>query len=270
MTATSYPSLEELGADLDDGVLTITLNRPAKKNSLTDAMVSGMIEHLRTANSDEWVRTIVITGAGSDFCSGFDIVGRNAGGDRPRVGSIQRRLPSQAHQLIPALLETQVPIVVGARGWVAGIGLNIALAADFAVVSNDATLWAPFASRGFTPDSGAAWLLPRAAGPDRARRMLLLGERVDGTTAKEWGMVHDAVAAADVGERVKALSGQLAAGPTVALGLTKWLMHSGATTALRDHLTHEALAMELSSRADDFREGLSAFVEKRQPDFRGR
>lgn len=267
---TAYPATGQLDAALTDGILRLTFNRPAKKNALDDEMVAGLIDHLRTANNDEAVRAIVLTGAGDDFCSGFDIVGRNAGEERPRAGSIQRRLPGQAHQLIPSLLETQVPVVVAATGWVAGIGLNIALAADFVVTADDATFWAPFSARGFTPDSGATWLLPRAVGPVRARQMLVLGHRIDGRTAAEWGLAHEAVAAAEVTDTADALAAKLAAGPTVALGLTKWLINGGASASIRDHLTNEALAMEISSRTDDFREGMKAFVAKRAPSYRGR
>jgi len=262
---------DELIANLDDdGVLLLTLNRPHKKNALNDAMVAGLIEHLRDANNNEAVRSILLAAAGDDFCSGFDIVGRNAGDDRPRAGAIQRRLPSQAHQLIPMMLETQVPIVAAARGWVAGIGLNLALAADFVVVADDATLWCPFSARGFTPDSGAAWLLPHIVGPVRARELLVLGRQLDGATAVAWNLVHRAVPRDEVDETAHGLAVELARGPTVALGLTKWLINTGLTTPLRDHLAHEALAMEVSSRASDFKEGLRAFVEKRPPRFEGR
>ena len=116
------------------GELRLHLNRPDKRNALSDAMVAAMIDAIEAAGRDEAVRVIVISGAGDHFCSGFDIVSRNAGdGARPRVGSIQRRLPSQAHRLIPLILTTQTPVVCRVQGWCAGIGLNLALAADFAV-----------------------------------------------------------------------------------------------------------------------------------------
>lgn len=189
---------------------------------------------------------------------------------RPRVGSIQRRLPSQAHRLLPLLLTTQTPVVGAVRGWAAGIGLHLVLAADFAVVADDARLWEPFAERGFTPDSGGTWLLPRRIGEVRAREMLLLGRAVDGREAAAWGMVHQAVPAAQVGEVAGQLARQLASGPTVSLGLTKWLLHQGSARGLEEQLRDEAFAMELSSRSEDFREGLSAFRDKRPPRFTGR
>jgi 2-(1,2-epoxy-1,2-dihydrophenyl)acetyl-CoA isomerase len=164
----------------------------------------------------------------------------------------------------------QTPVVCRVQGWAAGIGLHLALAADFAVVDEMANFWEPYAQRGFTPDTGGTWLLPRRIGEVRARRMLLLGERVSGAEAAIWGMVDRAVPAERLDDEVKALVDQLAAGPTVTLGLTKWMLEASSTAAVPEQLQSEALAMELSSRSEDFREGLSAFVEKRSPTFTGR
>lgn len=259
-----------------DGILRLHLDKPAKRNALDDEMVATLIDEVDAAGRDEAVRSVLVTAEGDHFCSGFDIVGRNTSGQgsgdeqRPRIGSIQRRLPSEAHRLIPVLCTTQVPIVVAARGWVAGIGLHLAAAADFLVLAEDAKVWEPFSQRGFTPDSGGTWLLPRLVGLQRARELLVLGTTIDGRTAVEWGLGHRAVPAADVDATADALAVQLAAGPTVSLGLTKWLLHTSAEHTLDAHLRDEAFAMELSSRSEDFKEGLKAFVEKRDPGFSGR
>jgi 2-(1,2-epoxy-1,2-dihydrophenyl)acetyl-CoA isomerase len=164
----------------------------------------------------------------------------------------------------------QTPIVVVAQGWVAGIGLHLLLAADFAVVAEDARLWEPFAERGFTPDSGGTWMLPRRIGEVRAREMLLLGRAVSGAEAADWGLVHRAVPSERLDAEAATLTSRLAAGPTVTLGLTKWLLHVGSASPFDRQLEHEALALELSSRSEDFREGLAAFKEKRTPGFTGR
>jgi 2-(1,2-epoxy-1,2-dihydrophenyl)acetyl-CoA isomerase len=262
-----------LGVALDGAVLRLTLDRPDKRNALDDAMVAGLIDAIDAAGRDERVRVIVLAGGGDHFCGGADIVARNAGGPdapRPRVGSIQRRVPSQAHRLIPLLLSVQVPIVCRVQGWAAGIGFHLALASDFTVAATDARFWEPFSARGFTPDSGATWLLPRLAGMVRARELLMLGRRLHAAEAVDWGLIHAAVQSDQLDAEVDALAAQLAAGPTVALGLTKWLLRSGQTTPLDAHLQDEAMALELSSRSEDFREGLAAFKEKRDPDFRGR
>ena len=272
----AYRPVDGLGVALDGAVLRLVLDRPAKRNALDDGMVAGLVDALDTANRDERARCVVLTGAGDHFCGGADIVARNAPAAdgapprRPRVGSIQRRVPSLAHRLVHLVLTVQVPVVCRVRGWAAGIGMQLALAADVTVVDEAATLWEPFADRGFTPDSGATWLLPRAVGRVRARELLLLGRRLDGREAAEWGLVHRAVPAGGLDAEVDAVVERLAGGPTVALGLTKWLMHAGETAALEDQLQNEALGLELSSRSEDFREGIAAFREKRPPRFAGR
>jgi 2-(1,2-epoxy-1,2-dihydrophenyl)acetyl-CoA isomerase len=269
----TYSGVEGLGVALgDDGALRLRLERPEKRNALDDAMISALVDNIDRAGRDEAVRVIVITGEGDHFCSGFDIIGRNAatGGTRPRVGSIQRRLPSQAHRLIPLMASVQTPIVCGARGWAAGIGLHVLAASDFAVVADDARIWEPFSERGFTPDSGGTWMIPRLVGVVRARELLMLGRALSGAEAAGWGLVHRAVPAAELDASVEEIAAQLAAGPTVALGLSKWLLHAGSAGSLEEHLRNEAFAMELSSRSEDFREGLAAFKDKRPPRFTGR
>jgi 2-(1,2-epoxy-1,2-dihydrophenyl)acetyl-CoA isomerase len=266
----TYEGVDGLGVALDGTVLRITLDRPDRRNALTDEMIVALADVVAQAGRDEGVRVIVLAGAGEHFCAGADIVAKNAAGTRPRVGSVQRRLPSTAHRLIPTLLTVQTPIVCRVQGWAAGIGLHLAIAADFAVAADDARCWEPFSTRGFTPDSGGTWLLPRRVGPVRARELLLLGRALSGTEAAEWGLVHRSVAGAQLDTEVEALVVRLATGPTVALGLTKWLLHSGTVAPLEDQLRDEAFALELSSRSEDFREGLAAFREKRDADFRGR
>jgi 2-(1,2-epoxy-1,2-dihydrophenyl)acetyl-CoA isomerase len=171
-----YRSTEGVRVQRKGPLLEFVLDRPEKRNALTDPIVAAMLQGLSAAGPDESVRVILIRGAGDHFCAGFDIVGRNAGDERPRVGSIQRRLPTEAHRLIDLILTTQTPIVCQVQGWAAGIGLHVVLAADFALVDESARLWEPYAQRGFTPDTGGTWLLARRVGEVRAREMLLLGE----------------------------------------------------------------------------------------------
>ena len=263
-------SIAGLDVVLGDGVLRLSLDRVERRNAIDDVMMLGLIAAINEAGTDERVRVIVLSGAGEHFCSGADIVARNAGTERPRPGSIQRRLPTQAHRLIPTILETQVPVVCAVRGWAAGIGFQLALAADFCIATTDARFWEPFTERGFTPDSGATWMLPRRVGEVRARELLLLGRVLTGADAQAWGAIHAAVAPGELDAAVDALVRKLASGPTVALGLAKSLLHSGRSAHLEAHLADEAFALELSSRTEDFREGLAAFRDKRNPTFKGR
>ena len=257
------------------GVLTLRLNRPDKRNAIDDETMFELLAELDAASTDDDMRVIVLEGAGDHFCAGADILARNTtapdGSPRkPRAGSIQRRLPTQAHRLIPLLCSVQVPVVCKVRGWAAGIGFQLALAADVTLAADDARFWEPFGERGFTPDSGATWLLPRRVGEVRARELLLLGRALSGVEAAEWGAIHGAVPGDQLDETTEEVVAQLASGPTVALGLTKWLLATGASTELQAQLANEALALELSSRTDDFREGIAAFREKRAPRFSGR
>ena len=258
----------------DDGVLRLRLDRPERRNSLTDDIVATLTSTIEAAGNDESVRVIELSGSGEHFCSGFDLGTRSArvpkADDRPRVGSLQRRMRWQVNRLIPTMLETQTPIVASVRGWAAGLGLSLVLASDFAVVAGDARLWAPFTSLGFTPDSGTSWLLPRMAGVARAKEMLLLGQEVSGQEAAEWGLVHRAVSGDQLDAAVAELVDRLCLAPTVALGLTKLLIHRGLGMELDRHLADEAFAMELSSRTEDFREYQQSRRDERDPSFKGR
>jgi 2-(1,2-epoxy-1,2-dihydrophenyl)acetyl-CoA isomerase len=258
-----YPTTPDgLVVEHDGPVLRLRLDRPERRNALVDLVDA--------AASDEDVRVIHLSGSGDHFCSGFDLGERTPGPERPRVGSVHRRMHAHVNRLIPTMLTTQTPIVCTARGWVIGLGLDLALASDFTVVADDARLWAPFTTFGFTPDSGATWMVARLVGVVQARRMLLLGEKVSGADAAGWGLVHEAVPAAELDAAGEDLIGRLAAGPTVALGLTKLVMQRGLTTDIDRHLHDEAWAMEMSSRTEDFREYGQAARDKRDPDFQGR
>lgn len=254
----------------DGEVLTLSFARPARRNSLTDPMVYALTDAMDAAASDESIRVIHLQGEGDHFCSGFDLAERTPGPERPRAGSVHRRMNGHVNRLIPAMLTCQTPIVCTARGWVIGLGLDILLASDFAIVADDARLWAPFTTFAFTPDSGATWLIPRLAGVARAREMLMLGEKVSGADAASWGLLHRAVPAEDLDTVSHGLIERLAAAPTVAIGLTKLLIHRGLTADLSGHLADEAWAMEVASRSDDFKEYGQASAAKREPRFTGR
>lgn len=266
-----YDGAEGLAVVREGAVLRLQLDRPQVRNAMTDPMMTAMVDALRAAEQDESVRVVVIESTGEHFCGGADIVARNTPtGERPRAGSIQRRVPHTAHQLIPLVCTVQVPVVCVVRGWAAGIGMQLALAADFTVADEGSRFWEPFTERGFTPDSGATWLLARKAGAVRARELLILGTVLDGRTAADWGLIHGAVPAGDVAVTAAELVATLAEAPTVAVGFTKWLLHEAEAGLLDDQLRREAFALELSSRSEDFREGLAAFKEKRAPKFSGR
>jgi 2-(1,2-epoxy-1,2-dihydrophenyl)acetyl-CoA isomerase len=255
----------------DDAVLRVTLDRPERKNSLTPDAVRALVGVLEAAATDDALRVVLLTGRGDDFCSGADWVASNvAGAPRPRTGSLHRRTAVQAHRLIDLVLELQLPVVCSVRGWAAGLGCQLALAADFTIAAESARFWEPFVTRGFTPDSAATWLLPRLVGVARAKELLLLGRELPARQAADWGVIHRAVPDVELDGATEALVDELARAATVAVGLTKRCINKSLETGVHDAMENEALALELSSRTADFKEGLAAFGERRPADFQGR
>ncbi|MCV7279874.1 enoyl-CoA hydratase/isomerase family protein [Mycolicibacterium flavescens] len=254
----------------DGTVLQITLDRPSRRNSLSHSMIDALVTELGAAATDDTLRAVHIRGGGADFCSGADWVATNAAGRRPRTGDLVRRIPHTANRIVELVASLHLPVVCTVRGWAVGLGANLALAADFTVAADDAVFWEPFLGRGFSPDSGATWLLPRLVGLARAKRMLLLGEKVSGAEADAWGLIHRAVPEPELDAVSAELVDRLAKGPTVAIGLAKQAMGYAQHATLPQAMTHELYNVELACRTSDFKEGLAAFRDKRPPEFTGR
>jgi len=234
-------------------------------------MIRELVEALTDAAADDSLRAIHIRGAGDDFCAGADWVAANdRAAQRPRAGDLVRRIPHAAHRVIELVGSVQLPVVCSVQGWAVGFGCNLALAADFTVAATDAVFWEPFVDRGFSPDSGSTWLLPRLVGLARARRMLLLGEKVSATDAADWGLIHEAVSPPELDDAAQRLLDRLACGPTAAIGLAKQALSFGQHATLSQSMTQELFNLELSCRTSDFKEGLEAFQQRRAPKFQGR
>jgi 2-(1,2-epoxy-1,2-dihydrophenyl)acetyl-CoA isomerase len=258
-------------ASRDGAILRLTLDRPSRRNSLTHLMIDALVGALTDAAADDSLRAVHIGSGGTDFCAGADWVAANpADGQRPRSGDLVRRIPHAANRVIELVQSIQLPVVCTVRGWAVGMGCNLALAADFTVAADDAVFWEPFIDRGFSPDSGSTWLLPRLVGMARARRMLLLGEKVGATDAADWGLIHQAVGPDELDATAERLLTRLTSGPTVAIGLAKQALNFGQHASLDQTMTQELFNLELSCRTGDFKEGLEAFRQRRAPDFRGR
>lgn len=253
----------------DDAVLRITLDRPSRRNSLSQLMIEALVDAVTDAAGDDSLRAVHIRGAGENFCAGVDWVAANDR-HRPRTGDLVRRIPHGAHRVIELVASIQLPVVCSVRGWAVGFGCNLALAADFTLAATDAVFWEPFVDRGFSPDSGATWLVPRLVGLARARRMLLLGEKVSATDAADWGLIHQAVSRPELDHAAEELLDRLASGPTTAIGLAKQALSFGQQSTLSESLTQELYSLELSCRTRDFKEGLEAFRQRRAPKFDGR
>jgi 2-(1,2-epoxy-1,2-dihydrophenyl)acetyl-CoA isomerase len=256
--------------DRDGSVLRITIDRPNSHNALTRPMIDSFVDILTGAAVDDSLRAVHIRGAGADFCSGVDLTSGNDGSRRPRAGDILRRIPLTAHRVIELVHTIHLPVLCSVRGWAAGLGCNLALAADFTVAASDAVFWEPFLGRGFSPDSGSTWMLARLAGMTRAKQMLLLGDKVAAPDAVDWGLIYRCVDEPELDDVAGALLRRLAAAPTVAYGLTKQALAQAQHSTLAQAMTQELLSVELSCRTQDFKEGMAAFAQRRPPRFQGR
>ena len=271
MTDSPVSDNKELKIVRDDAILRIRFDRPAHRNALSNAMVKELVRTFEDAAIDDTVRAISISSVGDNFCSGADWVATNsAGAPRPRVGHLHRRTAFEAHRLVQLIQTIEVPVVCAVRGWAAGLGCHLALAADFTIAAKNARFWEPFGRRGFTPDSGGTWMIPRLVGLARARKMILLGREVSGEEAESWGLIHQSVPEDDLDAASESLLAELVDGPTIAIGLAKFCLHRSLELPLDQAMELEALALELSSRSGDFKEGLRAFRSRTDPRFEGR
>jgi len=244
------------------GVLTLTLNRPHRRNALDDRLWTALHEELTAARDDAGVRAIVITGAGGAFCAGADLSGgRSAGHPLDRM----RRV----NEVALMLHELPVPSIAKVDGVAVGAGWNLALGCDLVVATPTARFSQIFAKRGLSLDFGGSWLLPKLVGMQQAKRLALLAEMIDAAEAHRLGLVTWVVAPEEIDGFVADLGARLAAAAPVAIAQSKALLHEGADGTLRDALAAEARAQAVNFATADARAAFAAFNEKRDPVFTG-
>jgi 2-(1,2-epoxy-1,2-dihydrophenyl)acetyl-CoA isomerase len=254
---------------VEDAVLTLTLDRPDKGNALRNQDCVALRSAVEGADGDGDVRAILLRGGGRHFCAGADLVSANSADVKPTVGQLTRGLEAGAHGLIEALWHCPVPTVSAVHGKAINLGLHLAVVCDFVVAATDAEFIERFCKLGFCVDSGGSFLLPQLIGLRRARQMILRGIPVDAATAAEWGLVDEVVEPATLDGAVSDLVSELAAGPTFSLGHSKRLLNRRGSAQITTVLAQEAASVEATVRSADFKEGLRAFMEKRDPDFTG-
>nr|BFE57774.1 enoyl-CoA hydratase-related protein [Dactylosporangium thailandense] len=258
---------DEVTRTVEDGVARIVFNRPEKRNALGPPQRERVIAFLAEAGAAVEVRAIVLAAVGRAFCAGGDLSGTGAakakvvGGTGPGVRSAQA--------LIAAVLDCPKPVVAAVNGVAAGMGAQLALAADFVVASSRARFAELFITRGIVPDAGAAYLLPRILGLHTAKRLLLLGGDLSVADAERLGIVHQVAEPDELDAAADALAARLAAGPTVAIGLAKRLLNQSLDSDRVAAFDREEMAVAMNVWTEDSAEGLRSFAEKRDPVFRG-
>ena len=254
-----------------DGIRRITLNRPEAANALRPVDRDRLIELLNEADEDHAIRVVVIAANGRHFCSGADVTGiaRSNSGDAKRATDSMRKIMNGAQRLVAAVLDCGKPVIAVVNGAAAGIGAHLALAADLVVAAEDASFVEVFVRRGLVMDGGGAYLLPRRIGMQKAKELAFFGDKLPAAEALALGLVNRVVPAAELGAAADEFARRLAAGPTTAISLTKRLLNASPDGDRAAAFLAEAMAQEIQSTAEDSREGVRSFMERRPPEFRG-
>ena len=259
-------SYETIRAEREGPLLTITLNRPERLN----AMPPKMADELGQAFYDLGdARAVLITGEGKGFCSGADLSARGEASALGGKGGSHEALINHYNPAISQLIRANVPVICAVNGPAAGVGCSLALAADFTIAGRSAYFLQAFVNIGLVPDGGSTWLLARAIGRARATRMMMLGEKISGEQAEEWGLIYKCVEDADLMTEARALATKLANGPTVAYAQMKRNLATALDTNLQMVLLAEAEAQRLAGATADAMEGGMSFLQKRKPEFKG-
>ena len=258
-------SYETILFEKENGVATITLNRPQALNAFIPQMNKEVLEALKNGERDDSVRCLVITGAGRAFCAGQDLKGRTP----EQKGSLGASLREKYNPMIRQIRQMETIVVAAVNGVAAGAGCNLALSCDLRVASEEAKFIQSFVRVGLAPDSGGSFILPRLVGLSKAMELLLLGEPVEAQEARRIGLVAKVFPAADFVQAAKEIAERIARAPR-GIGLIKRAVNHAVLPGVESDLEYEAYLQEIAGRSADYDEGVRAFLEKRTPVFTGK
>jgi 2-(1,2-epoxy-1,2-dihydrophenyl)acetyl-CoA isomerase len=261
-------SYENIQFEIEAGVAKLTLNRPDKLNSFTQAMHLEVREALQQLRADKSVRVLVLTGAGRGFCAGQDLGDRAVapGGAAVDLGESVEKFYAP---LVLALRELPMPVICAVNGVAAGAGANLALACDIVLAAKSASFIEAFCKLGLIPDTGGTWHLPRLIGHARATGLAMLGEKLSAERAEQWGLIWKAVPDEELMNEAMAMARHFASAPTKGLAFTKHALQASYGNTLADQLKLEGEMMRELGYSHDYREGVDAFINKRAPNFKG-
>lgn len=255
--------METLQVARAEGIVTITLDRPAKKNAMNDQMWDELLATFREIADSSDDRVVVITGAAGEFCSGADLTGRS--GNRHQLAAMRH-----VGDVALALHRLPQPTIAKVRGVAVGAGCNLALGCDLVVAGETARFAEIFAKRGLSVDFGGSWLLPRRVGLHRAKELAFFADIIDAVEAERIGLVNRVVADTDLDGFVLDWATRLASGPPIAVAMTKRLLDNAMNVTMEEALDDEGMAQTVNFGTRDTPEAIMAFVEKRPPNFEGR
>jgi 2-(1,2-epoxy-1,2-dihydrophenyl)acetyl-CoA isomerase len=259
---------QTISLDAAQGIATITLNRPDAYNALTMELARELFQAVIAVDEDPAVRCVVLTGAGKAFCGGGDV--KDFVQNLPRIGALIKELTTYIHAVVSRMVRMPKPVITAVNGVAAGGGLALALAGDLVVAAESARFTMAYSRIAASPDGSSSYWLPRLVGIRRAMELFYTNRVLTAREAVEWGIATRALPDGEFADGVRRLAGELAQGPTLALGRGKRLFHLSTTESLETQMEHESQAIAQSGHTEDFAEGVRAFTEKRPPVFRGR
>jgi 2-(1,2-epoxy-1,2-dihydrophenyl)acetyl-CoA isomerase len=257
---------ETITLTIADNIATITLNRPDRLNAMSPQMADEISDALDNLDG---ARALIITGEGRAFCSGADLQARGGAaaiGASGPYGALTRAY----NPTMLKLSRLNIPVVTAVNGPAAGVGCSLALCSDFAIAGKSAYFLQAFVNIGLVPDGGASWMLPRLIGKARATQMMLLGEKIGGDQAADWGLIYKCVEDADLQTEARTLAAKLANGPTLALGIMRQNIATALEMDYASALLREAEGQRIAGSSADATEGGMSFLQKRKPVFTGK